>query len=116
MLADLNLMGFLFESLAIRDLRIYAQSVGGRVLQYRDNTGLEIDAVLELPGQRWAALEIKLGSGMIEEAAHSLGRFLERVDTTKIGPPALAGVIVGSGYGYVRKDGIAVIPIGALGP
>ncbi len=116
LLKDLNLFGFLFESLAIRDLRIYAQAADAQVLQYRDNTGLEVDAIIEAADGRWAACEIKLGSGQIDEAAASLLRFAERVDTAKCGKPSALSVIVGTGYGYVRPDGIAVVPIGALGP
>ena len=115
LLKDLNLFGFLFESLVIRDLRIYAQASDAQVLQYRDNTGLEIDAIIEAADGRWAAFEVKLGSGQIEEAAANLLRFAERVDTAKCGKPSALGVIVGAGYSYFRSDGVAVVPIGALG-
>jgi hypothetical protein len=64
----------------------------------------------------WAAYEIKLGTGHIDAGAANLLKFAERVDTRKCGSPALLGVIVGTGYGYMRKDGVAVIPVGALGP
>lgn len=116
LLKDLNLLGFLFESLVIRDLRIYAQAADAEVLQYRDNTGLEVDAIIEAADGRWAAFEIKLGSGMIEEGAANLRRFVNRLDTKKCGDPSMLGVLVATGYGYMRKDGIAVIPVGALGP
>lgn len=116
LLRDLNFMGLLYESLVIRDLRIYAQAVDGQVLHYRDNTGLEVDAIIEARDGRWIALEIKLGSGLIDAGAASLLTFAARVDTTKVGEPALLAVISGNGYGYVRDDGVAVIPLGALGP
>lgn len=116
LLRDLNLLGLLFESLVVRDLRVYSQPVDARVLHYRDNTGLEVDAIVQRADGTWAAFEIKLGPAWIDEGAASLLRFAQRVDTTKIGPPALLGVIVGTGFGYVRPDGVAVIPIGALGP
>lgn len=116
LLADLNLFGFLFESLVIRDLRVYGQAAGARILQYRDNTGLEVDAIVEAADGRWAAIEIKLGTGQIDEAASNLLRFAERVDTTKCGKPSALAVIVATGFGYVRQDGVGVIPIGALGP
>ena len=116
LLRDLNFMGFLFESLVIRDLRIYAQAMDGRVLQYRDNTGLEVDAIVEVGNGRWGAFEIKLGTGKIDEGAQNLLKFSERVDTAKCGPPAALGVIVGTGLGYMRKDGVAVVPIGSLAP
>jgi len=117
LLADLNLLGFLFESLVVRDLRIYGQASDAQVLHYRDNTGLEVDAIVEGRDGRWAAFEVKLGGeDAIEGAAANLLAFAERIDTGKSGAPARLGVIVASGYGYVREDGIAVIPIGALAP
>lgn len=101
----------------IRDLRIYAQAFEGTVKQYRDNTDLEVDAIVETDDGRWGAFEIKLGTGKIPEAVASLTKFRDRIDTTKSGAPAVLGVIVGSGYGYVRpEDNIHVIPIGALAP
>ncbi len=115
LLKDLNLLGFLYESLVIRDLRVYAQAADAQVLQYRDNTGLEVDAIVEAADGRWAAFEIKLGSGMADEGAANLLKFSQRVDIAKRGKPSALAVIVGSGYGYMRPDGIAVIPIGALG-
>jgi hypothetical protein len=92
LLRDLNLFGFLFESLVVRDLRVYAQAADARVLQYRDSDGLEVDA------------------------AASLAQFAARIDTQRCGSPTMLGVIVATGYGYRREDGVAVIPIGALGP
>lgn len=115
LLADLNAFGLLFESLVIRDLRVYAQPLDGEVFHYRDHSGLEVDAVIDT-GDQWAAFEVKLGTGQVEQAAQNLIRFSRRVDTQKRGEPALLGVIVGTGFGYVRDDGIHVIPVGALGP
>lgn len=116
LLKDLNLFGLLFESLVVRDLRVYAQGADARVYHYRDNTDLEVDAIVEAADGRWAAFEIKLGPGHIEAGAASLSKFARRVDTTRSGEPSALAVIVGTGYGYTRKDGIGVIPIGALGP
>jgi uncharacterized protein len=116
LLRDLNTFGLLFESLVVRDLRVYAQAFDGRVKQYRDNKGVEVDAVVETDDGRWAAFEVKLGQGRVQEAVESLGAFVARIDTVRSGAPSALGVIVGSGYGYVRDDGIHVIPIGALGP
>jgi uncharacterized protein len=116
LLRDLRLLGFMFESLVVRDLRVYAQAVDARVLHYRDSGGLEVDAIVEAGDGRWMAFEVKLGHGQIDDAATSLSRFAERIDTARCGSPALLGVIVASGYGYRREDGVAVIPIGALGP
>ena len=113
---DLQLLGFLFEGLALRDLRVYAQANDAHVLQYRDNTGMEVDAIVETDDSRWIALEIKLGAGKaVEDGAAGLLKFAKKVDTAKLGKPAALAVIVSSGYGYVRPDGVAVVPIGALG-
>lgn len=115
LLNDLNLFGLLFESLVIRDLRIYGQANDAEIFHYRDNTGLEVDAIVESRDGRWAAFEVKLGGEeKIEEAASNLLAFAERIDTTKSGAPARLGVIVGTGYGYIREDSVAVIPVCAL--
>ncbi len=116
LLADLNLLGLLFESLAIRDLRVLAQPLGGSVLHYRDNYGVQIDAIVQLVDGRWGAFEIKLGAGLADEGAAALTRFRDVVDTRKTGEPAVLGVITGTGYGYQRPDGIVVVPLGALAP
>jgi uncharacterized protein len=116
LMEDLKLFGFMFESLVLRDLRIYAQAADAQVSHYRDSSELEVDAIIETRDGSWMAFEIKLGQAQIDSAAANLTRFAERLDTTKCGKPALLGVIVATGYGYQRKDGIAVIPIGALGP
>jgi predicted AAA+ superfamily ATPase len=116
LLDDVKLLGFLFESLVVRDLRVYAQATDAHVLQYRDSSGVEVDAIVEAADGRWAAFEIKLGSGQIDNAATNLQRFASQIDTNKNEEPAALGVIVGTGYGYRREDGIMVIPIGALRP
>jgi len=116
LLRDLNLFGFLFESLVVRDLRVYSQPMRAEVRQFRDNKGLEIDAIVEA-GAGWAAFEVKLGGpDAIDEAAAALLKFAREVDTRRRGEPAALGVIVAGGYGYTREDGIQVIPITALGP
>ena len=116
LLADLNLLGLLFESLVIRDLRVFAQPLDGHVLHYRDNYGVEADAVVQLADGRWGAFEVKLGAGLVDEGAEALLRFRESIDTRKSGEPSVLGVIAGTGFGYVRPDGIAVIPVGSLAP
>jgi uncharacterized protein len=116
LLADLNLLGLLFESLVVRDLRVYAQPLDGQVLHYRDNYGIEVDAVVQLADGRWGAFEVKLGAGMVDEGAKSLLRFVEQIDLDRAGQPTVLAVICASGYGYVRDDGVAVVPIGALCP
>lgn len=116
LLQDLNLFGLLFESLVVRDLRIYAQAADAQVLQYHDSDGLEVDAIVQAAAGPWAAFEVKLGTGQVEPAAANLLKFAKRIDTEKCGEPAALGVIVGTGYGYVRDDGVMVIPIGAMRP
>jgi predicted AAA+ superfamily ATPase len=117
LLRDLNQFGYLFESLVVRDLRVYAQPLDGTIYQYRDSNDLEADAIVELPDGRWAAFEVKLGGAdAIDRAAAGLLKLAGGIDTGKSGKPALLGVITGGGYGYRRPDGVAVIPIGALGP
>ena len=116
LLEDPELLGLLFESLVVRDLRVYAQSAEAQVLHYRDNTGLEVDAVVEAVDGRWAAFEVKMGSGRVDDAAAALLKFADRVDTARCGEPSRLGVITATGYAYTRPDGVAVIPVGALGP
>jgi hypothetical protein len=99
-----------------RDLRIYAQACDAEVLHYKDNTDLDVESVVEMADGRWAAFEVKLGARAVDEGADSLRRFASRVDTPKCGLPLLLGVITGTGLAYTRPDGVAVIPIGALGP
>jgi predicted AAA+ superfamily ATPase len=116
LLADLNLFGLLFESLVVRDLRVLSQPLDGRVLHYRDNYGVEVDAIVQLADGRWGAFEVKLGSGEVDAAAASLLRFRRQIDTTRCGEPAVLGVICGTGFTYRRDDGVAVIAVGSLGP
>lgn len=116
LLRDLALFGLLFESLVVRDLRIYAQAADAQVLHYRDSNGLEVDAIVQAADGRWAAFEVKLGAGQADEGAASLSRFVRQVDTERCGRPAALGVITGGGYGYLREDGVAIVPIGALRP
>lgn len=114
LLGDVETLGLLFESLVIRDLRVYGQAIGATVSHYRDATGAEADAILELRDGRWAAVEVKLGQHRIDEGARSLLRVVDHVDTERHGPPAFTAVITGWGYAYRRPDGVFVLPIGAL--
>ena len=114
LLRDLKWLGLLFENLAIRDLRVYAQALDAQVFAYRDETGLEADAIVEMPDGRWAAFEVKLGQREIDAAAEHLLRLRARVDTDAAGEPAALVVLSATGYGYVREDGVKVVPIGAL--
>ena len=116
LLADLAYFGFLFESLVIRDLRVYAQAADARVYHYREKDGLEADAVVETADGRWAAFEIKLGERWIPDAQQNLRRLADRVADSDHGKPAALAVIVPNGYGYAGTDDVGVIPIGALGP
>jgi predicted AAA+ superfamily ATPase len=117
LLTDLNYLGLLFESLVIRDCRIYAEPLDAVVHHYRDSDQLEVDVVIQARDGRWGAFEVKLGGDKaIEEAAAGLLKFADKVDTAKVGQPAVLGVIVATGYGYTRPDGIVITPIGALGP
>ena len=116
LLREIRLFGFLFESLVVRDLRVYAQAADARVFQYRDSGGLEVDAVVEAYDGRWAAFEVKLDSSRVDEAAASLLKFAQKIDTDVSGKPAVLGVITGSKLGFKLENGVQVIPIGALGP
>lgn len=113
LLSDLNLMGLLFESLVVRDLRVNADAVGGRLFHYRDAVGLEADAVIELPGGGWAAFEVKLGSSpaVVDGAAANLLRLRDRVAGR---PPVALAVITATGWALTRPDGVLQIPVGAL--
>ncbi len=111
---DMNTFGLLFESLVIRDLRIYSQVIGGTVFHYRDNTGLEADAVIHLDDGRWGLVEVKLGDNLIDEAATNLKKLKDRIDTNMLNEPSFLMIIIGTGYAYKRKDGVLVVPIGCL--
>ena len=115
---DLKLFGFLFEALCERDLKIYAQTFGGKLYHYRDHTGREIDAVVEVPGKGWGAFEIKLGGNQTDEAASnllSIDRFIRNDGKAK--PPLFLCVISGTEvFAHRRPDGVYVVPIRMLGP
>ncbi|HBJ72546.1 MAG TPA: AAA+ family ATPase, partial [Actinobacteria bacterium] len=117
LLADPNALGLHFEALVVRDLRIYAQPLGGSVDSWRDANGHEVDAIVSVRDNKWGAFEIKLGFDAVEEAAESLLRFVAKVDTSRHGEPAFLGVIISNGsYAYRREDGVHVVPIACLGP
>ena len=116
LVSDLEFLGLLFESLAIRDLRVYAQAADARVFHYREKDGLEVDAVVEAADGRWAAFEIRLGERWVEAGAKNLRKLAARLEGSDHGRPAMLGVIVPSGYGSAGKADVGVIPIGALGP
>lgn len=111
---DFNYFGFLFESLCDRDLRVYADAMDGELFHYRDSSGLEADAVIALNDGRWAAIEIKLGTKEVEEAAKHLLALKQRVNTQKMREPAFLMIITGEGLAYQRKDGVFIVPVGCL--
>lgn len=116
LLSDLNTLGFLFEALCERDLKIYAESFGGTLYHYQDYQGREIDAVVELPDGRWCAFEIKLGANQIDAAARGLLELRAEFEKDPKGrPPAALCVVCGlANAAYLRPDGVAVVPITAL--
>lgn len=111
---DPNTFGLLFESMVIRDLRVYAQSLNGDVYHYRDEEGLEADAVIHLHDGRWCAVEVKLGAHMIDDAAKNLKRLRNKMDQRVMNHPSFLAVVTGTEFAYTRDDGIHVIPIGCL--
>lgn len=113
---DLNTFGLLFETLAVRDLRVYAEGIDGDVFHYRDSNGLECDAVVHLHNGSYGLIEIKLGGEtLIEEGAKSLKRLADKIDTTKMKAPSFMMVLTAAGqYAFRRKDGVMVVPIGCL--
>ena len=114
---DPGYLGQAFESLVVRDLRIYAEANDASVYHYRDSNGHELDAVVQHGDGRWFAVEVKLGSGeRLDEAARSLRKACAQMDVARVGEPAKMLVITASGYGYERPDGVSVLPITALGP
>mgnify|MGYP003564933534 CR=1 FL=1 len=98
----------------IRDLRIYSQVLDGDVFHYRDNTGLESDAIIALRDGRWGAVEIKMGPKEIDKAADNLLKLKERIDEKKMNPPSFLMVLTGNGYAIKRKDGVLCVPISCL--
>ncbi len=114
LLSDFNTFGLLFESLCIRDLRIYAESIDGNVYHYRDKSGLEIDAIIQLADGRWGAAEIKMGGGQIEAAANNLLKLKKIVDTEKMNEPSFLMVLTCTEYAFQLKNGVWVVPIGCL--
>ena len=116
--SDLVTMGLLFETLCIRDLRVYTEALSGRVYHYRDKSNRECDAVLHLRNGTYGLVEIKLGGDtLIEEGVASLKKLRDTIDTEKMKKPAFLMVLIGVGPGaYRRPDGVYVVPIGCLKP
>lgn len=113
---DLETFGLLFETMCVRDLRVYADALGGSVYHYRDKNGLECDAVVHLRNGSYGLIEIKLGGdNLIEEGASSLKSLAEKIDTTRMKNPSFLMVLTAVGdFAYQREDGVYVVPIGSL--
>jgi len=116
LIGDLKTFGFLFETLCVRDLRVFADALNGTVYHYRDKDGLECDAVVHLRNGSYGLIEIKLGGDtLIEEGAKTLTALAEKIDTSRMKAPAFSMVLIGIGdFAYRRRDGIYVVPIGCL--
>lgn len=114
---DLNTFGLIFETLCVRDLRVYSEPIGGTVYHYRDKNGLECDAVVHLKNGKYGLIEVKLGGEkLINEGAANLKKLADNIDSTKMNPPSFMMVLTGVGqYAYRRpSDGVLVVPIGSL--
>lgn len=113
---DLKTFGLMFETLCVRDLRVFADALNGEVYHYRDRDGQECDAVVHLKNGKYGLIEIKLGGDrLIEEGAKSLKTMEAKIDTDKMKAPSFSMVLTGTGdYAYRRKDGIYIVPIGCL--
>ena len=116
LIKDLNTMGLFFETLCVRDLRVYAESLDGQVYHYRDKSGLECDTVIHLRNGSFGLIEIKLGGDtLIEEGAQNLKKFSAKIDTKKMKEPSFLMVLTGTGkFAYRRDDGVYVVPVGCL--
>lgn len=113
---DMKTLGFMFENLVLRDLRIYAQAMDAEVSHYRDSGGLEVDAIVETADGTWGAFEVKLGTHAIDAAAANLLKLARMVNEETTGKPVVLAVITAGQYSYVREDRVQVIAIGTLGP
>ncbi len=115
LIKDLKYTGFLFESLATHELNVYAKANDANVLHYSDSYGYEVDAIVQKRNGDYAAFEIKLGVGYIDEAAENLKRFAGNIDNAKMDLPKSLNIITGTGMSYRRPDEINVISLASLG-
>lgn len=112
---DFNTFGLMFETLCVRDLRVYADAIGGTVYHFRDKNGLECDAVVHLRNGSYGLIEVKLGGELVEDGAETLKQLASKIDTDKMKAPSFLMVLTGIGeYAYRRPDGVFVVPIGSL--
>lgn len=117
LLADFNTFGLLFECLAVRDLRVYAQALGGTVCHYRDSNDLEVDCIVHLDSGDWGAVEIKLTSYGIESAVKALDKLRDSLSDEVLAHMKFRAVLIGEcSDAYVRRDGIYIVPISCFGP
>lgn len=114
LLNDLNTMGLLFESMCIRDLRVYAESLEGKVYHYRDKSGLECDAIVHLRNGSYGLIEVKLGGSEIETAARNLLALSAKIDPARMKAASFMMILTGTGYAYKREDGVYVVPLACL--
>ena len=107
----------MFECLCMRDLLIYAEAMDAKVFYYRDQAGMEADAIIEAANGDWAAIEVKLGHTQADKAAKTLTSVSEKVQAAGAKPPVFLAVVEGlGGFAYQREDGVLVIPIACLAP
>ncbi len=116
LLGDLNATGFHFEGMVVRDVRVYAQGIGGQLSHWRDNNGHEVDVIVSLSDGRWGAFEVKMNPDDVPQAADGLLRFAQKVDLDRVGEPSFMGVITTNSSAYRRDDDVLVIPLTVLGP
>jgi hypothetical protein len=116
LIGDLKTFGFFFESLCVRDLRVYSEPLNGKVRHYHDAADLEVDAIVDLRDGRWGAIEVKLGAGDVPDAEENLMRLRDLVVRNGGRGPSFMMVLIATGYVSVTENGVLVVPIGCLGP
>ncbi|MDR3070686.1 MAG: DUF4143 domain-containing protein, partial [Propionibacteriaceae bacterium] len=114
LLEDFRTFGFLFESMCVRDLRVYTQAIGGEVFHYQDKRGLEVDTVVHLHDGRWGGIEVKMGQVEADKAADNLRELKDSIDLDKMSGPSFLMVLTAGQLAYRRSDGVLMVPIGCL--
>ncbi|MDR3206269.1 MAG: DUF4143 domain-containing protein [Candidatus Methanoplasma sp.] len=114
LLTDFNALGLLFESLCVRDIRVYSQPLEGAVSYFRDSNGNEVDMIVELPGGKWGAIEVKLGIDNLDEGAKNLLKLRDNIDAEYMKRPSFLMILTAGRLAYKRPDGVLVVPIGCL--
>lgn len=114
LLTDFETFGLYFESLSLRDIRVYADVNEGRVYRYKDKSGLEIDMIIQLQDGRWGAIEVKMGSHQFDQAAKNLMSLANKIDESIMMKPSFLAIVTATEYAYVREDGVLVLPLGVL--